>query len=129
MASPIDKIADQVHRGFIKIFHTAVLGRGGEATGGEDWDPTIGAGSNFICKALISSWGQQEIAGGLVTGNERKILILAKSLLTEPRNGDTVTMQEGPFVGELFTISDAPSGNQPAVKTDPTKALWIVRAS
>ena len=128
MASPLLKVPAQVNKAFTGIFFSAVLTRQ-TSEGGDGWNPGVGDEVTYNCRALVSSWGQQELAGGLVTGNERKVLILAHSLLTQPQNGDEIEMQDGPFAGEKYKISDAPTGTQPAVKTDPAKAVWIVRAS
>ena len=128
MASPLDKVASQVGRAFNRIFYPATLTRSGEVTGGDPWNPTTGDSGTHTCKALVSSWDQGALVGGLVRSDERKILILASTLDTEPRAGDQITVEMPDGTEESFVISSE-GGSQPAVKTDPAKAGWVVRAS
>lgn len=101
-------------------FRDAVYEIDGPGTGAPH-DPTAGAPQSYPCKAINDQWGAYYKNGGLVSGDERKILILAHTLAVEPQEGGRITIQ-----GQTFQIVSE-GGSQPAVTSDPAGATWECR--
>jgi len=116
MASPLARIPPIIHGAFKTVFYDATLTRAGAPTG-PDYNPTPGTVLSFTCKALIEGYSDYFKAGGLVTGKDREVMILAGSLATTPAMGDSVTVQ-----GVTFTLSDM-------IEVDPARALWTCKGA
>lgn len=69
----------------------------------------------YACKAAITSYSDYSLANSLVQVGDRKILILATTLLIEPAVTDRIEIR-----GDTYTVV-AP------VKTDPVKAMWVAQ--
>lgn len=114
------KIAGNALKG---LFLDATLTR--EVSGTPDpttpWVPGPPTTATYPCKAIEEEWGASYLADGLVLSGDRRILVLASTLRTEPAPGDRITIR-----GATFTIVPAGSG-QPPVSTDPAKAAWVLR--
>lgn len=106
--------------GLSPIFLDATLERAGASTG-PSYDPTPGASQIWSCKAIEDNWSAFVRQGGLVQASDRKLLILAATLKTQPQEGDTITVR-----GIPFTIV-ADGEGQPAVTSDPALATWECR--
>ena len=103
------------------LFKDAKLTRAGKGTG-PAWEPGQGASQSWFCKGLVSEWGSFSKAGGLVAGEDRKVVILAATLPTTPKVGDRITIE-----GVGYTVS-SDGGSSPAVQSDPANATWTCRA-
>lgn len=125
MTSPLDAIAGKIGKAFGPIFYDATLSRDSftpdPAEPGEPGTTTI---TTYPCKAIHEEWGTRYLAGGLVRASDRKVLVLAATLATEPKPGDRITLR-----GETLTVVPGDTSGQPAVSTDPAKATWTLRAT
>lgn len=101
-------------------FRDAVLTRAGTPTG-PTYDPTPGAPTPYACRAIHDTWSAYYRASGLVQANDQRVLVLATTLATTPKLGDTIAL-EGMT---LRVVSDG--GGQPGVSTDPAGAVWVLR--
>ena len=123
MPSPLDALAGKIGKAFAGIFLDATLSRDSFTPDpAEPGEPGEITKATWPCKAIHEEWSTSYLAGGLVLAGERKVLILAASLATEPKPGDRITIR-----GETFTVVPE-SGGAPAVATDPAKATWTLRA-
>jgi len=124
MPSPLDALAGKIGKAFGGIFLDATLSRDGftpdPAEPGEPGEITT---ATWPCKAIHEEWSTSYLAGGLVLAGERKVLVLAATLATEPKPGDRITIR-----GETFTVVPGASAGAPAVSTDPARATWTLRA-
>ena len=114
-------LAATIGRAFANLFFPATLARDGVASG-PNFDPTFGPTLSWPCKAIFDEWGSFTLAQGLVSGTDRKVLILATSLATVPQGGDRITLD-----GATLEVYSGGEG-QPGVSTDPAKAVWTLRA-
>lgn len=89
---------------------------------GPAYDPGPPATKTYPCKAIEDDWGAYYRQGGLVSGDDRKILVLAKTLAVEPQEGGRFTIR-----GRTFVVYSNGEG-QPAVASDPALAAWECRA-
>lgn len=87
------------------------------------WEPGAISTETYSCKAIHEEWGAYYLSGGLVNAGDRRVLVLASTLGTDPAPGDRITIR-----GETFTVVQ-PRAGQPAVSTDPAKAAWMLRAT
>jgi hypothetical protein len=119
-------LAAKIGKAFAGIFLDATLSRDSFASPNPEkpWEPGDPTTATYPCKAIHEEWGARFLAGGLVLAGERKVLILASTLATEPQPGDRITIR-----GETFIVAQAGSASQPPVSTDPAKATWTLRAS
>lgn len=102
-------------------FRGAVLQRETASSTGPSYDPDPPMLTSYPCRAIHDEWSATYRAGGLVTGKDWKILVLAATLAVEPREGDRITL-EGVT---LTVVSDG--GAQPAVTSDPATATWVLK--
>lgn len=89
---------------------------------GPAYDPGAPTSTDYPCKAIFDEWGAYSIRSGLVGAEDRKVLILAASLAVEPQQGGRIVID----AATVTIYSDGES--QPAVSTDPAKAVWVCRA-
>ncbi len=84
--------------------------------------------TTFTCKAMIEQYGAGLRRDSLVNAGDVKVLVLAATLSTEPKPLDRITMTTGPHAGVTFSVvpSSTPGGD--AVRTDPARAVWELRA-
>jgi hypothetical protein len=102
------------------LFKDAVLTAQGAGTG-PSYDPTPGTPVDYPCRALATNWSNYSRANGLVAAEDRKILIQAQGLGVVPKDGMSITID-----GESFVlVSDG--GSAPAVRKDPSTAVWTCR--
>lgn len=121
MTSPLaGGLAKTIGRAMSPLFLDATLTRDGVPTG-SSYDPTPGAPQTWPCKAIEDEWSSFVRANGLVAAKDRKVLVLASTLMTEPAEGDRVTIR-----GVTLTVV-ADGEGQPAVKSDPALATWELR--
>lgn len=105
-------------------FLDGVLSRDSVSAPTDPFDPSTGTPSTatYTCKALHEEYGVGYKQASLVNSGDRKVMILATSLATEPQPGDRITIR-----GQTFTIVPANTAGQNAVTTDPAKAVWNCR--
>lgn len=117
-------LAAKIGKAFAGIFLDAILSRNiSAAVPSEPGEPGATTTTPYPCKAIHEEWSTSYLAGGLVLAGERKVLVLAATLATEPRPGDRITIR-----GETFTVVPEGTAGAPAVSTDPAKATWTLRA-
>jgi hypothetical protein len=107
------------------IFMDATLSRDVVVGPTDPYDPSTGTRSTtvYACKAIHEDWSLGYKRDNLVSSEDRKVLILAASLVVEPRPGDRITVRSS-----TFTVVPSGTSGQAAVSTDPAKAVWILRA-
>jgi hypothetical protein len=116
VVSPLEgQIRKQIGKGFSGIFLAATLTRDG-ATTGPAYDPIKGTPASYSCKAVVDTYSDYLQSTGLVSANDRQVLILAESLSVMPAPMDRITIRNA-----TFTISK--------VDTDPALAVWTCKAS
>src|SRR5690625_5105035 len=69
----------------------------------------------FHSEGIIETYSEEMRAAGLATEKDRKILLLAKPLGTDPKAGDTIEIE-----GQTLTVTGIP-------ERDPASATWTVR--
>ena len=126
MTSPLEgSIASAVNSAFGSIFYAATLIRETVPTSppSDAWDPTPTVEVTYTCKAIVESYARQyrggraqdnNVVGGLVDQNDRKLLVLANSLSVTPQAGDRVTLRSA-----TYTVIE--------VAIDPAMAVWELR--
>lgn len=119
MSSPLDgSLAATIGKSFNKLFLDATLERDvpQDSPAPEPGNPPVTITVQYACKGITEEFSDFYKLQSLVQANERKILILAASLSTEPKAGDRVTIR-----GAKYTVV--------SVGTDPAKATWELRAT
>lgn len=116
-------LAKTIGSALSSTFLDATLTRLIPAVSPDPADPQPPTQTTFPCKAINDAWGAYYRTGGLVGASDRQVLILASTLATVPQSGDRITID-----GATLTIVGSGQG-QPAVSTDPAKAVWTIRAS
>ncbi|AWN47136.1 hypothetical protein DK419_13115 [Methylobacterium terrae] len=114
-------LAKTISKALGPVFLPATLARAGETTG-DAWNPTPGAPIDFRCRALRDEWGTYHRSNGLVAAADWKILVLAETLKTEPREGDLIQLPNTP---QLIVYGNGEG--QPGYQADPATACWILR--
>jgi hypothetical protein len=79
-------------------------------------DEQIEVVETYATDGIVSSYSDEMIANGKATEKERKILLVAQQLGTEPRIGDEITIES-----KTYLVTGVPS-------RDPAKATWTIRA-
>ncbi|MCP1550707.1 MULTISPECIES: hypothetical protein [Methylorubrum] len=102
-------------------FREATLIRSAAADGDSPWNPGVPSEQRYPCRAIHDEWGASYRSGGLVTGKDWKILVLAATLGVEPVEGDRIVLE-----GITLTVVSE-GGSQPAVTSDPANATWVLR--
>lgn len=69
----------------------------------------------FTSEGIVSNYSDGMISGGHATEKDRKIMLLAKNLGTEPKIGDVISIE-----GEEYTVTGVP-------RRDPATATWTIR--
>lgn len=122
MTSPLlGSLAKTMAKALGPVFLNAVYEIDTPGTG-PSYDPGEPMTASHPCKAIEDEWDAYYRRGGLISGDDRKILILAKTLAVEPQEGGRITIR-----GKVFTVYSDGQG-QPAVASDPALATWVVRA-
>lgn len=75
-------------------------------------DPPAPVPVSYSCKAYVTKYSAYYRANSLVAAEDRKVIVLAKSLAIEPVNGARITVQ-----GVTFTIIAYDDGGS-------NKAIW-----
>lgn len=118
MASPLSgSLATTINRAMSSLFLDATYTEDTPSVGSPDvdsFDPPPPISTTYTCKAIVESYSERFRLDGLVEQNDRKVLILAKSLAVVPKAGGRVTIS-----GITFTAIE--------VTTDPATAVWEVR--
>lgn len=83
----------------------------GEVDPDQPWIEPEDTLTEFDCMGWVEAYSDYRIANALVEANDRKVMIVATSLGTEPVVGDLVTA-----LGKTYSVI--------AVETDPAKAAW-----
>lgn len=83
-----------------------------ENSEGEPVEPTT---VDFTSEGIVSNYSDGMISGGHATEQDRKIMLLAKNLGTEPKIGDVISIE-----GQEYTVTGVPS-------RDPASATWTIR--
>lgn len=117
----LDDLPDILAGALADDFREATLIRTVEGTGGDPWSPGEPTDQRYPCRAIHDEWGASFRSGGLVTGKDWKILILAATLAVEPMEGDRITLE-----GVTLTVVSE-GGSQPAVTSDPATATWVLK--
>lgn len=119
MASPLEgSLAISIGKAFNKLFLDAVLSRdvAVDSPAPEPGEPANVVPVQYPCKAIVEEFSDYYKLQNLVQANERKILVLADSLNTEPRQNDKITIRN-----KTYTVV--------SISTDPAKATWELRAT
>ena len=111
--SPIAGIAAEVNKAFTDVFFPSVLRRDTEVVGSGDAIEFVTA--THPCKALVETYSMSMRIDGLVSENERKIMILAGSISVVPKVGDIITVNGK----QEFMVLE--------VSTDPATAIWTCK--
>jgi hypothetical protein len=109
MASPIAGMAAQINKAFTNIFFDATLRRETESGSGDSYSFTT---ASYPCKGLVETFSMALRRDGIVSENERKIMILVGSLSVIPKSGDLLIINNG----TEFVLLE--------VATDPANAVW-----
>lgn len=116
MVSPLEGgIKRTVARSFRKLFLDATLERDVSTPGAEPWDPPVTSTTEYSCKAIVDQYEERFRLEGTVQAGDRKVLVLADTLSTDPQANDRITIRS-----ETFTVI--------SVATDPAKATWELMA-
>lgn len=83
----------------------------------QDWAPEVTSTTTYTCKAIYENYSKYMLANNLVQANDRKIMILATSLVTTPEIGDRIILDSLTFV--------IPPGGK--IDIDPAGAVWNVQ--
>jgi hypothetical protein len=117
----LDDIPNLIFSALSEDFREALYEVDTPATGSSVYDPDEPTTSGYSCRALVDDWDKFVRTGGLVAANDVKIMVLAATLSVTPQEGGRITIQ-GMTYG---IVSDG--GSQPAVTTDPARAVWTLR--
>lgn len=121
MASLLDTIASEIHKGFTGKLHTGTLRRI-TVSGGNDehGDPVTSTPASHSFEGFIDEYSEFfRMQAGIPEG-DLKVCIIAGSLDTTPIKDDRVTMTSGPHNGRTFQLR--------RIATDPAAALWVCQA-
>ncbi|MAO65054.1 MAG: hypothetical protein CL666_08640 [Balneola sp.] len=69
----------------------------------------------YTTEGIVEDWAAYLVESGAVEANTRKILMIAKPLGTEPKQGDTITIE-----GDSYMVVGIP-------ERDPDTATWVVQ--
>jgi hypothetical protein len=119
VASPLEgSLAKTIGKTFNNLFLSATLSRevAIDSPAPEPGEPAQTVTQTFSCKAITEEFSDYYKLQNLVQANERKILVLADSLNTEPKQNDKITIRN-----KTYTVV--------SVGTDPAKATWELRAT
>lgn len=115
VASPLSgSLATAIYKGMKALFIDATLTRDTVSTTSPDvdrFDPPAPTSTDYACKAIVETYSEKFRMDGLVTINDRRVLILANSISVVPTVNDRVTIW-----GIVFTVM--------AVETDPALAVY-----
>ena len=119
MTSPLEgSLAKTIGKAFNNLFLSATLSRevAIDSPAPEPGEPAQTVTQEFNCKAIVEEYSDYYKLQNLVQANERKILVLADSLNTEPKQNDKITIRS-----KTYTVV--------SIGTDPAKATWELRAT
>jgi hypothetical protein len=110
---------------FNDLFRSAVIERDTQITtnpaspdaDAQDWAPEVTGTTTYTCKAIYETYSKYMMANNMVQANDRKIMILAASLSTNPAIGDRIILDSLTFV--------IPAGGK--IEIDPAGAVWEVQ--
>lgn len=118
MASPLlGPIAAKIGAAFASTFYPATLSRSAReaALGAPSWDVTEETVTDYTCLAIVDTYTNYQKVNGIVSAEDRKVLVLATSLAVRPLPLDRVTIN-----GSVYTVHE--------VSTDPATAVWELRS-
>jgi len=116
MASPLSgQIAKAIYGGLRGTFLDATLTRTtpGTPNPSTPWVAPTDTTANYACKAIVEQYSDLMVSNGLVQVNDRKLLVLTKSLSVTPQ-----------LVTDTLTIRNVTYQLVGQVKTDPALAVW-----
>lgn len=114
MASILEgSLAQTIHTALKGLFYDATLVRDVLTPSSPDtpFDPVVSGQSTFTCKAIVNTYSNFYRLNNMVTAEDRRIIILTRSLTTTPVVGDRITIR-----GQTLKISN--------VTADPALATW-----
>jgi hypothetical protein len=117
MISPLtNSIANTIYKAMKGLFLDATITRDTITPSSPDvpFDPPTPTQTDYACKAIVEEYSDFYKLNGLVRDNERKFIILNKSLSITPQPGDRITIR-----GQTYSIS--------SVVADPALATWTCK--
>jgi hypothetical protein len=125
MVSPLlGSLAATIGKAMSPIFLDAVLTRDVPVSSPDPADPLPPTTTTFPCKAIEDEFDSGTMGGGLVSDTDVKLLILASTLATDPKNLDRITIR-----GRTYTVVPEGTSGLKAIMTDPARATWELRCS
>lgn len=129
MISPLISLASTIGKAFNGIFLDATLTRdvpGSTEPPYSSYNRGPPTTVTYNCKALAETYSAYTRGQGLVNASDMKVMILATSLSVAPQPLDNISIPVMGFSGQIVAAGTA---GQPAVSTDPAKAVWSVRCA
>ena len=117
-----DALAQTIANAASFIFLDATLTRDVQGTATDPADPPAPTQVSYSCKAIEDTYSAGQRANGLVTADDVKILILAKTLAVSPLSGDRITIR-----GITRQVVPMGTSGLPGVQSDPARATWECR--
>lgn len=93
----LDDIPDLVNGAFGDVFYDAVMTVDVPQDSPDPADPLPPVPTSFGCKAYVTKYSAYYRANSLVREEDRKVIVLAKSLAIPPVIGARITVQGVPF--------------------------------
>lgn len=119
MTSILAELADIINDGLEDTFFDAVLTREEipQSPAYDPADPPAPVQVPYPCKAIRDSYSAFDRTNSQITSADSKVLVLAKSLSTTPKNGDIITIDD--VLGGRFSAVN--------VGVDPATACWVIQ--
>jgi hypothetical protein len=88
-----------------------IVTRSTPSVGGDLFDPPPPTLIDYLCKGFVDTYSVLERAGTVIRADDAKIVIIATTIISEPKPGDLVTAR-----GRSYYVIN--------VSTDPARALF-----
>lgn len=111
----LDTLPATINSAFKSIFYDAVMTVDVPQDSPDPADPLPPVPTPFGCKAYVTKYSAYYRANSLVREEDRKVIVLARSLAIEPVNGARITVG-----GITFTIIDYDDGGS-------NKSIWEIQ--
>jgi hypothetical protein len=121
MASLLDGIAAEIHKGFTGKLHAGTLFR--QTAGGvndEYGDPITPVPTEYLFEGFVDDYDDRYRAVAGISVGDVSVNIISGSITTSPQKDDTVVFTNGPRAGVVFQLRNR--------RTDPAQALWTCGA-